>query len=258
MSPEANEKKNEIVESQPFTEMDVKDETQILQEMKGEKIEQYVYQYVQREENGKSHTVTSLSYVGIKEAIRRRGRVSIVGEAKVEETETTIRAMVKMHDGLNDLDVLGVSEALKSKPFAYVLAVNKAERNAFAKLIPAKFFAELIAEKLNPQKRSDAQPQNVTPKSEPPLPQAKVIVPTHPDQVYAEFPPEVADKLNFKPDGDVMLIVPREFLGKELFADVSAIVKGMGGEYISAGRDSHFKVKIAVSKETDTSKELYP
>jgi hypothetical protein len=32
------------------------------------------------------------------------------------------------------------------------------------------------------------------------------------------------------------------FLGSENFAKIASAVRGMGGEYISAGKDSHFRV----------------
>ena len=132
--------------------MDGKDEDQILAELKGEYLDAFVYQFTQGD-----RTITSLSYTGIKEAIRRRGNYSIV-DYDLKETDSTFWCIVKIHDNEKNIDALGVSEADKSKPFARVLAVNKAERNAYAKLIPAKFFAELIAEKLKSSK-----PINVTP-----------------------------------------------------------------------------------------------
>ncbi len=144
----------ENTDMQPYQDMDLRDEDQILKELKGEFLQQYVYSFKQG-----NHEITNLSYAGIKEAIRRRGHFQII-EQTVEDTNGKIRALVKVHDLINDIDVLGASEAEAEKPFAYVLAVNKAERNAFAKLIPAKFYAELIAEKLktNPNNRVNVTP----------------------------------------------------------------------------------------------------
>lgn len=89
--------------------------------------------------------VTNLSYAGVKEATRRRGNLEIL-EVHTEETDEEIRALVRVRDHNNRIDVLGASSAEKKKPFSYTLAVNKAERNAFAKLIPAKWYAVLIDE----------------------------------------------------------------------------------------------------------------
>ncbi len=143
---------------QVFQEMERRDENQILAEMRGELLEDLVYSV---DIQGKR--VTSLRYAGVKEGIRRRGNVEIL-DVRTEETPEEIRALVKVRDHDNRIDVLGASSAEKSKPFAYVLAVNKAERNAFAKLIPAKWYAVLIDEYLQrrkgkgtPERREEAE-----------------------------------------------------------------------------------------------------
>lgn len=147
-------------EKSVYQEMEVRDERQILSEMQGTAIlGEMVYDITI---SGKR--VTNLSYSGIKEAIRRRGSLEIL-DVKTEETEATIRALVKVRDLQNRIDVLGASEADKSKPFAYVLAINKAERNAFAKLIPAKWFATLIDEYL--QQKGNARHETRIPAQQP-------------------------------------------------------------------------------------------
>jgi len=133
------------LQSVPYQAMDLRDEKQIIAEMQGQHqlIQKYVYSFKQGNQQ-----ITSLSYAGIKEAIRRRGYVSITSHT-VSETENSIRCIVKVHDEINHIDVLGVAEADKSKPFAFVLATNKAERNAFAKIVPAELISTLIATYLN-------------------------------------------------------------------------------------------------------------
>ena len=44
--------------------------------------------------------------------------------------------------------------------------------------------------------------------------------------------------------GNTLIIKANTFLGKETFKEVAQIVKANGGEYVSAGRDSHFTVPI--------------
>jgi len=39
-----------------------------------------------------------------------------------------------------------------------------------------------------------------------------------------------------------VIIKPRQFLGSENFAKIASTVRGIGGEYISAGKESHFRV----------------
>lgn len=134
---------------QVFQALERRDEDQILAEMRGEILEDLVYDVTIQ-----GRRVTNLSYAGVKEAIRRRGNLEIL-DVKTEDTEKDIRALVHVRDLENRIDVLGASSAEKEKPFAYTLAVNKAERNAFAKLIPAKWFALLIDEYLARRERRE-------------------------------------------------------------------------------------------------------
>jgi hypothetical protein len=148
LSSEEREEKTELP-VQVFQALEKRDEEQILAEMRGEILEDLVY-----DEMIQGRRVTNLSYAGVKEAIRRRGNLEIL-EYHVEETDKEIRALVKVRDHENRIDVLGASSAEREKPFAYTLAVNKAERNAFAKLIPAKWFATLIDEYLKRRRRGE-------------------------------------------------------------------------------------------------------
>jgi len=56
------------------------------------------------------------------------------------------------------------------------------------------------------------------------------------------FPRELEDMLAFEEMGKFIVIKPRQYLGSENFAKVASIVRGTGGEYISAGKESHFRV----------------
>ncbi len=55
---------------------------------------------------------------------------------------------------------------------------------------------------------------------------------------------ELSNMLSFEysTDGQYIKIKPKQFLGSDNFAVVAGKVRGMGGEYISAGKDSHFRV----------------
>ena len=64
------------------------------------------------------------------------------------------------------------------------------------------------------------------------------------------FPEELEARLSFEEKGDYIIIKPKQFLGSENFAKIASAVRGMGGEYISAGKDSHFRVP---KKKTVTS-----
>ena len=58
------------------------------------------------------------------------------------------------------------------------------------------------------------------------------------------FPIELADHLNFEETPEYIVIKAKHFLGKEMFADVVRRVKQAGGEYMSLGKESHFRIPI--------------
>lgn len=62
------------------------------------------------------------------------------------------------------------------------------------------------------------------------------------DDIRMSFPEELESRLSFNEKGDYIIIQPKMFLGSENFAKIASAVRGMGGEYISAGKDSHFRV----------------
>lgn len=66
--------------------------------------------------------------------------------------------------------------------------------------------------------------------------------PRSPDDVRMSFPEELEARLSFEEKSDYIIIKPKQFLGSENFAKIASAVRGMGGEYISAGKDSHFRV----------------
>jgi hypothetical protein len=62
------------------------------------------------------------------------------------------------------------------------------------------------------------------------------------DDIRMSFPEELEARLAFEERGEYIIIKPKQFLGSENFAKIASAVRGMGGEYISAGKDSHFRV----------------
>jgi hypothetical protein len=84
--------------------------------------------------------------------------------------------------------------------------------------------------------------------SQPPAPQAPAPV-SHEtrekssvEEIRMAFPENLEHLLGFEEKGDYIIVKPKQFLGSENFAKIASAVRGMGGEYISAGRDSHFRV----------------
>jgi len=56
------------------------------------------------------------------------------------------------------------------------------------------------------------------------------------------FSKELADMLTFEENKDWVIVKPKSFLGSENFSRIAAIVRDNKGEYISAGRESHFRL----------------
>jgi hypothetical protein len=56
------------------------------------------------------------------------------------------------------------------------------------------------------------------------------------------FPEDLENLLSFEEKDDYVIIKPRQFLGSENFAKIASAVRGMGGDYVSAGKASHFRV----------------
>ena len=62
------------------------------------------------------------------------------------------------------------------------------------------------------------------------------------EDIRMMFPDDLETLLSFEEKDDYIMIKPRQFLGSENFAKIASIVRGIGGDYISAGKASHFRV----------------
>jgi len=62
------------------------------------------------------------------------------------------------------------------------------------------------------------------------------------NDVKQAFAPELVGMLLFEETGNLIVVKPRRFLGSDNFAKIASIVRDLGGEYISAGKNSHFKI----------------
>jgi len=80
-------------------------------------------------------------------------------------------------------------------------------------------------------------------KQPPPLPQPVEQKTTKTaNKVEDLFPDDLKDMLSFEDKGDYVTVKPRQFLGSENFAKIASVVRGAGGEYVSAGKASHFRI----------------
>ena len=124
-----------------------------------------------------------------------------------------------------------------------------------------KFLSEDLAEISKNLKASSSLSPSTQP-SEPPkrLPQPKSAqktitvegAPTSPavpakigsaEDVQAAFPPELSEMLFFEVADDYVVVKPRQYLGSDNFRQIASVVRDqLGGEYVSAGKDSHFRI----------------
>ena len=91
--------------------------------------------------------------------------------------------------------------------------------------------------------KNSVAPQGAQPAPQAPAKVAREATAKKPlDDVRTAFPEDLEHMLLFEDKGEYIMIKPKQFLGSENFAKIASAVRGMGGEYISAGRDSHFRV----------------
>ncbi len=62
------------------------------------------------------------------------------------------------------------------------------------------------------------------------------------EDIKTMFPEDLENMLSFEEKEDYIKIKPRQFLGSDNFAKIASAIRGMGGDYVSAGKDSHFRV----------------
>jgi hypothetical protein len=60
--------------------------------------------------------------------------------------------------------------------------------------------------------------------------------------VKQAFSPELEGMLTFEEKEKLIIVRPRRFLGSDNFAKIASIIRDLGGEYISAGKKSHFEI----------------
>jgi len=62
-------------------------------------------------------------------------------------------------------------------------------------------------------------------------------------QEIMELFKEFQDILNIVEEGEWIIVKPRQYLGAENFAKIASLTRQANGEYVSAGKESHFRFK---------------
>jgi hypothetical protein len=62
------------------------------------------------------------------------------------------------------------------------------------------------------------------------------------EDIKMVFPEDLENLLDFEEKEEYIVIKPRQFLGSDNFSKIASAVRGLGGDYVSAGKASHFRV----------------
>lgn len=74
-----------------------------------------------------------------------------------------------------------------------------------------------------------------------------------PQDIRMMLPEDLDSLLTFVEKDGYIIVRPRHFLGSENFAKIASVIRGAGGEYVSAGQDSHFKIPTGTSTPVQRS-----
>ncbi len=62
------------------------------------------------------------------------------------------------------------------------------------------------------------------------------------DDIKTLFPKDLEEMLTFEDSQGYIIVKPRQYLGSDNFSKIASIIREAGGEYISAGKQSHFRI----------------
>lgn len=133
---------------------------------------------------------------------------------------------------------VGIREYLGSENFARAGAVS---RNLGGQYVSAGKESHFIVPIKPPEKTQTETRQAPTPaEPKPPTPQPTSGITV--ESIRDAFTKDLEDMLTFEDMGSWIRIAPRQYLGSENFAKIASVVRELKGEYVSAGKQSHFKV----------------
>jgi len=70
----------------------------------------------------------------------------------------------------------------------------------------------------------------------------KPIILAKPESTPPLFPDHLTEHLTVSDEGKYFVVKATHFLGKDMFGEVAGLVKKLGGEYVSMGKQSHFRI----------------
>ena len=132
---------NELITTD-FQQLDQLDEQQIVAELQGALLDQYVYSF---QSNGRQ--VVGLSWAGVKAVANKLGPVTC-DLLELRDTDESYICVVKASapDGTQRIGAAEQSKTFKSKSDSFALpkAISKAQRNAIRALLPETLITEMV------------------------------------------------------------------------------------------------------------------
>jgi len=162
-----SELKEEDKQQDEFQIMERADESQIVEELKGHYLEEFVYSF----EVG-SRRIVGLSWAGIKECAYRQGGIT-VDSCQIEDKGDFWMCLVQASDKFRGSSRFGVSTQSKTMKlkdqmevadeFSLQKCVSKAQRNAIRALIPEVYIKNFVDRYLTEHRKKDEKPVQASP-----------------------------------------------------------------------------------------------
>lgn len=139
-------------------DIEERDEGQILAELAGETIDEYIYEI--KDKKGKR--TVKLSWIGTREMARNRGNITL-SDPIIQDSDGYLRVVVRANDLKRNFSVFGgchqpkqmkvkifddqgkeLGHQMQDDPYYFSKALSKAQRNVMQSVIPASFMARMI------------------------------------------------------------------------------------------------------------------
>jgi len=78
------------------------------------------------------------------------------------------------------------------------------------------------------------------------------------EPVKKAFSQNLANLLVFEEKQNSVIIKPKQFLGSDNFAKIASIVRELKGEYVSAGKESYFRISVAIEAANEARDKVTP
>ena len=75
------------------------------------------------------------------------------------------------------------------------------------------------------------------------------------DRIRNGFPDDLQKLLDFFEKGDYVIAKPKHYLAGEDFKAIASVTEELGGDYISAGKESHFRIPKPENAESQLVRE---